>query len=152
MLFNELLESVNINPSDVRLLRHKDPRSNKGKAPYDLWHNDRDQFELYQSVQAFYKRKNLGSKYWASFVGTPEGDTMFVGLYEVEHRRVLEMDTPQPNMDGFDKAGKADRYDLSMVGALGKYVGKLYIAWEDGYHAWVQRADKQNKVITKNQN
>jgi len=149
ILFNELLESVNINPSDVRLLRHKDHRSKKGRDPYNLWCHERDQFDLYQSVQGFHQRANLCSKYWASFVGTPEGETMFVGVFEATYLGLLDKDTPKPQMDGIDKAGTVDKYELSLIDGLDKYIGKLYIEWGDGYRAWVQHADTKEKVITK---
>jgi len=40
-------------------------------------------------------------------------ETMFVGLYH-ELSSLLEQDTPMPHMDGIDKAGSCDVYDLKL--------------------------------------
>jgi formylglycine-generating enzyme required for sulfatase activity len=106
--FNGLLREAGLSPRDVRLVRHADSRAAKGRSPYDLWHNNRPQFELYQSTQGFDNRKKLTAPYWAVFLGTPDGGTLFVGLYGVKYRGLLERDTPMPHMDGVDKAGTLD--------------------------------------------
>lgn len=103
----------------------------------------------YQSTQSVDNRTKLKARYWASFLGTPTDETMFVGVYGVGGRRLLEQDTPKPHMDGVDKAGSCDLYDLTMVEALGDLIGKLFIEWGPGERAWIQRADRRNKPITE---
>jgi len=69
LMFNTLLEQAGFNLEDVRLVRHKDKRAAKGRTPFELWSNKltRPQFELYQSVQAFKRRRILNARYWAVF-------------------------------------------------------------------------------------
>jgi len=147
--FNTILMEVGFEVADVRLLRHKDSRATKGRSPYELWRDNRQQFDLYQSTQSLDNRSKLKAKYWASFIVTPSDETMFVGVYAVEYRGLLEEDTIMPHMDGIDKAGSCDTYDLKLQTALSDLIGKLFIEWGPGFKAWVQRADRQNKPVTE---
>jgi len=147
--FNSLLKDADIKLTDVRLLRHKDNRSTKGKTPYELWRYNRPQFDLYQSTQKVTNRSRFKAPYWASFLGTPTGETLFVGIYRAKSRGLLNKDQPKPHMDGIDKAGTCDLYDLTLDEKLAEYIGLLLIEWGPGDRAWVQRADNQNKQITE---
>jgi hypothetical protein len=133
----------------VILLRHQDQRATHGRTPYELWRDDTTVFNLYQSHQATDGRPKFRSAYWASFVGTPAAETLFVGLYEAHYRGLLDHDTPRPSRDGVDKAGACDVYDLTLQDHLTDLIGKLYIDWGPGTRAWVQRADRQNKPVTE---
>jgi len=62
LFFNTVIESNGINPKEVRLLRHKDNRADKGKSPYELWRDDRISYELYQSTQNIKNRAKLEGK------------------------------------------------------------------------------------------
>lgn len=66
-----LLSAAKIDPVDVRLLRHKNQRAIKGRSPYEMWRDDREQFELYQSTQKLRNRPYPKGKLWAAFIGTP---------------------------------------------------------------------------------
>ena len=44
IMFNSLLENAGIELNNVRLLRHKDQRAEKGRTPYELWRDDRPKF------------------------------------------------------------------------------------------------------------
>src|SRR5207249_3854458 len=114
IMFNTLLSASGIALSDVRLLRHKDNRSEKGRSPYELWRDNPSQFELYQSTQSIDNESRLRGKYWASFLGTPARETLFVGLYRVENKNLLNRDMPMPQMEGVDKAGSCHIYDLML--------------------------------------
>jgi len=148
-MFNTILEEAGLNPADVRLLRHKDKRAEPGRTPYDLWRRNRQQFESYQRTQSFHNEPRLDAPFWASFVGTPEGGTLFVGVYSVANRRLLERDTPMPHRDGMDRAGSCHEYDLTLQAELGDLVGALLIDWGGAYRTWIQRADRQNKHVTR---
>jgi hypothetical protein len=143
MIFRE----AGLNLADVRLLRHKDKRASKGRTPYELWRDDRQQFDLYQSTQSIENRRKLSARYWASFVVTPGDETMFVGLYGANYRGLLEQDTPMPHAEGIDKAGSCDVYDLELEGSLSELIGRLIVDWGPGGRAWIQRADRQDKRI-----
>jgi len=102
IMFNTILVEAGLPLVDVRLLRHKDNRSAKGRSPYELWRDNRPQFDWYQSTQPIEKRASFRALYWASFVATPSDETMFVGVYSVKYRGLLEKDTPMPQMNDVD--------------------------------------------------
>ena len=81
IMFNTILQSEGLALPDVRLLRHQDPRSERGRSPYELWRDNRSEFEaeLSESHQLTKRRSWFRSRYWASFVGTLDNETMFVG-------------------------------------------------------------------------
>ncbi len=141
------LREAGIELSEVALVRHQDHQADYGRSPYELWRDDRTAFELYQSHQSIDSRKKLSRAYWASFVGTADNATLFVGLYAAKYRGLLDRDTPQPHRAQIDKAGECDVFDLSVESAMSDLNGKLYIEWGEGFRAWVQHADRQNKAV-----
>lgn len=145
--FNHLLSAVGIDPADVRLLRHKDQRALKGRSPYEMWRDDRDQFELYQSTQSLRNRSYLTGKYWAAFIGTPADETLFIGLYRTENLGLSQEDFIEPHTLKLSPAGSCDKYRLELVEAFREYDGRLFIDWGPGLRSWIQRADKQDKPI-----
>lgn len=148
--FNSLLEQVGLAPAHVILLRHQDRRAGTRKTPYELWRDERTAFELYQSCQSVQNRSKFArSRNWASFVATPDGTTMFVGLYSTSYQGLLAQDTPQPHADKIDRAGSCDFYKQQLDVRLDDLAGRLFIDWGKGTRAWVQRADKQAKHVTE---
>ncbi len=148
VLFNSLLAQVDLKPEGVILLRHQDKRAARGRTPYELWRDDLPAFECYQSIQSFENRPMFSrASNWASFVATPDGATMFVGVYTAKYIGVLAEDTPKPHNDEVDLAGSCDIYDLRLDERLADLSGKVFIEWGDGTRAWVQRADNQNKPV-----
>jgi hypothetical protein len=149
IMFNTLLLDAGFNLAEVRLLRHKDPRAAKGRTPYELWRDERQQFDLYQSIQSLRNEGRLRATYWASFVGTPGNETLFVGIFGVKSKKLLEQDIPKPQMEGADEAGRFHIYELTPEPRLGDLVGRLLIDWGRGAKAWIQRADKMDKPVTE---
>jgi hypothetical protein len=145
--FNMILAEAGAVPAEVCLLRHQDNRSERGRTPYELWRDRRPDFDLYQSHQRVTRRQELNRPHWASFVGTPNNETLFVGLYKVKYRGLLEHDVPMPHRDDIDRAGTCDAYDLTLEKALSDLIGKLLVDWGPGARAWVQHADRRNKSI-----
>ena len=145
IMLNTILQAANFNVEDVRLLRHQDNRAEKGRTPYELWRDNRQQFDVYQATQAIENDIKLRASYWVSFVGTPYDETMFVGIYRVRNRTLLDQDTPKPHMAGVDKAGSCYIYDLVLESRFDDLIGRMLIDWGLGARAWIQRADKQNK-------
>ena len=82
LTFNQLLREVGLNTAQVRLLSHE-TRTFSGRTPYTVWRRDPAAFERYQSTQDRSSRAYFDSPYWASFVVTPDGRTLFVGVYAV---------------------------------------------------------------------
>jgi hypothetical protein len=74
---------------------------------------------------------------------------MFVGMYAASYKGLLTVDTPQPHSDKIDTAGSRDVYDLQLDARFSDLEGKLFIEWGDGAHAWVQRAENQNKQVVE---
>ena len=149
IMFNTILSENSIPPEGVRLVRHKDKRAKKGRTPYELWRDNPQQFELYQSTQNILNRKKLIAPYWTVFVVNLAEETMFAGLYAVKYRGLLQEDTPMPHMDGIDKAGSCDLYDLDLQETLSDLIGRLFIDWGPGALAWIQYSDRNNKPITE---
>ena len=149
IMFNSLLRETGIPLTDVRLVRHKDKRAKRGLTPYELWRDERPKFDLYQSTQSIPNRKKLTAPFWAVFVVNLSDETMFAGLYSAAHRGLLATDMPMPHTDGIEKAGSCDVWDLSLQDQLGDLIGKLFIEWGKGALAWVQYAERNDKLITE---
>jgi hypothetical protein len=148
MMFNSLLAEAGLNWDTVILMRHQDRRADKGKTPFELWRDNREAFERYISIQGFVNRSKFArASDWATFVATPSGETMFVGLYKARYRGVLDHRLPKPQTAGFHEPGSIDIYDLERRQAFEDMDGKLFVEWGDGARAWVQRADRQNKIV-----
>jgi len=126
------LREAGLQLHDVRLIRHKDNSSKKGRTPYDLWCNNLEAFELYQSTQKFYNRTKLNAPFWAVFVVNKKNETLFAGLYAVNYTGPSEKDLPIPNMDGIHKAGSCDYYELKPQDTMSHFIGKLCIEWGPG--------------------
>jgi hypothetical protein len=147
VMFNTLLSQEGIDPAGVRLLRHQDNRPGVLHTPYKLWRDNRTGFELYQSHQGFKNRPKFQHPFWASFVATPTGETLFVGLYSAQYVGIGEKDSPRPHRNDDDKAGRYDVYKLEPQNPFKDMDGRLYVDWGPGTRAWVQRAKKHNKPI-----
>lgn len=145
--FNTLLASVGVAPASVRLLRHQDSRSERGRSPYELWRDDRPAFETYQEGQGFVHRPRLNGDYWAAFVVSPAGETLLAGLYAARYLGVNTADRIWPHTEGRDLAGTCDLYELIPDARLRELEGRLVIDWGEGKRTWIQRADRQDKPI-----
>ena len=148
--FNMLLEEVGISPADVRLLRHQ-PKVG-ARQTVDIWRSDKAVFDEWQSYQATAKRTSFARPYWAAFIGTWAGRTMFAGLYAVGAPETLTKERVDPISGDVDAPGTCDRFALEPVMAFEPYAGRLYIEWgggPSGKRAWLQRADLQDKVISE---
>jgi hypothetical protein len=108
-----------------------------------LWRIDKKQLELYQRIQTnpVFSAGDL----LATFVVTPTGDTLFVGLYSVTGVGIAPQGLMDPIHD-FDVGGKK-LYDIQPDAHLAEYEGHLTIEWGKAYRAWIQRADRQDKPI-----
>lgn len=148
--FNLLLQEVGVDPAEVRLLRHQPLIGGRHLA--DVWRADRASFEDYQSLQLIAKRTSFRRPFWASFIGTWDGRTMFVGLYSVGNPEPLMEAVESPISGSLEAPEQTERYPTSRLDLLAQYEGRLYIDWgggSSGKRAWVQRAEFQNKLITE---
>jgi hypothetical protein len=142
--FNSLLRAESIDPATVKLVRHQDKRISGRPTPYQLWKMPDGSFEKYQSIQ---KRPKIfaEAKFLAAFVATPLNETLFVGLYAIRGHGKAPAGLIDP-ISGESVEGM-DLYDLKLLPALKDYQGRLSIVWGDGYRAWVQRAETNEKNI-----
>lgn len=145
LTFNQALEAYGFDPREVRLLRHQ-TRSASGRTPYILWRDDRPLFEAYQAAQQVKNRNRLGGSCWASFVVTPDGRTLFAGLYGVQGIEVMPADWPYP-IGPRAPIGDDELYRLDHMNLFSAFDGRLYVDWGPGTRSWVQRADQQDKPI-----
>ncbi len=149
--FNALLQEAGLDPAQVRLLRHQASLPD-GRIPLDLWHGDVTNFDAYQSYQGHALRARFARPWWASFAGTRDGRTLFVGLYQVGAPVLLDQDVTLECTGQFMAGGTHDRYPIALSGLLGDYAGRLYIEWgggSSGKRARSQRADVMDKPITE---
>lgn len=149
LTFGDLLELVGIGRSAVRLLRHQDHRYPGFHSPYTLWRDHRDRFEAYQETQAIGDEARLRAPYWASFVGVPDRETLFVGLYSAQLVGLLPVDRTHPVTGGTEEAGTCHLYSLELQPELAEYAGRLWIEWGDGYRSWIQRGDRIQKTVVE---
>ena len=127
IMMNSLLAQFKIDPAEVILLRHQDQRADPGQTPYKLWCDDKAAFDRYQSIQNPRNRKKLANNYWLSFVGTPQGNTMCVGLYTSRYCGLNKNDLPLPTVNGrFELAGSCDCYVLSLDSRLRDLSGRIF--------------------------
>ncbi|WP_419830622.1 GIY-YIG nuclease family protein [Methylobacterium sp.] len=142
IMFNSLLRAEGLDPKNVRLVRHH-TTVRKYRSPYSLWRAEPAEFDRYQSVQS--KAVFTNGNQLASFVRTPSGDTLFVGMYGVNGLGVAPAGFVDP-VTGEVVAG-LHLYDLSRLDTLAEFKGKLTIEWGAGVLAWVQLAGNQDKAV-----
>jgi hypothetical protein len=149
LTFNSVLSAAGIPSGDVLLMRHQDGRSTKGRTPFRLWRDSPVHFEIYQSHQRIDRRQNLNRPYWASFVGTPKNETLFVGLYRMKGFHPNEAELIEPHNDEVKPAGTVNVFNLSLASELSDLIGLLYIDWGPGQRAWIQLAENHEKPIVE---
>jgi hypothetical protein len=81
----------------------------------------------------------------ASFVASPQGETLFVRLYVVEGTGRASEGTLDP-VRGHDVSDHY-LYHTRPSGLLSEYEGLLVVDWGAGFRTWVQRADRQEKQV-----
>ncbi|WP_246709875.1 hypothetical protein [Rhizobium laguerreae] len=109
LAFGNMLDLAGIKRSTVRLLRHQDNRHAGFPTPYTLWRDHRERFEAYQATQSFASEPKLRATYWASLVGVPERETLFVGLYAARLLGPLPADRQHPITGGIEPRRKLQR-------------------------------------------
>ena len=140
---NTLLQEAGLDPEKIFLLRHEDKRVPSGL--YQAWKSAPENFEAYQSNQKWKNRFPEGSSL-AAFVVGPEGETLFVGMYDVLKLSRINEPFDDPLL-GKMPAGDRSSHEIKHSGQMQDYEEKLVIEWGLGKLAWRQRAHEQNKII-----
>lgn len=140
--FNTLLQD-GFDPMKVFLLRHEDKRVPSGL--YQAWKSAPKDFEAYQSVQKWTNRFPEGSSL-AAFVVGPEGETLFVGMYDVLKLSRINGPYDDPIL-GKMEAEDRSVHETKHSDRMQDYEEKLVIEWGPGERAWRQKANGHNKTI-----
>lgn len=148
LTFNLLLREAGVDPGTVRLLRHETGKY-RGRTPYSLWRDDPAKLERYQSTQQISRRAWFRGTYWASFVVTPDDQTLFVGLYRVGEASPISAGWFHDLNDQPLDAELDEQYDLMLSESLRDLIGRLVIDWGAGTRSWVQLAANQDKPIVE---
>lgn len=145
LTFHMVLEAYGIEPARVCLLRHQG-RGRTGRSPYTLWRDQRKLFEAYQATQQVKDRSRLDGAVWASFVATPDGRTLFTGLFAVQGKQPIPADWPYP-LGPLPAEGQDEFYILDRVELFAELEGRLFIDWGLATRAWIQCANRNDKEI-----
>ena len=149
--FNQLLVDAGIDPRNVRLLRHQADLG-RGRTLLNAWRGDRGIFEEFQSLQLTKRRSSFARPYWATFLGTWDGRTLYAGVYAASSPVIVAELSTMPLLETLAFPGTLDRFQTSLTDHLAAYSGRLYIEWSggsSGKRSWNQRADAQNKLVTE---
>ena len=143
--FDTLLRDEGLDPAHVKLVRHQEDRDKGRPSLYQVWRAVPAHFELYQRIQS--SLRFAGAKLLASFIATPLGETLFVGIYTVDSvsrapKRLIDPVTGK-NVGGYHY------YSLSLSPHLNDYRDRLIIDWGRGYRAWVQNAGSNEKKVVE---
>ncbi len=145
LTFNFLLRDAGLDLTTIKLARHQDARAKRGSTPYELWWSQDGRFEQYQRIQT--KERFKDATHVASFVGTHNNDTLFVGLYSVDSKGIAPSGLPNP-VTGEDAGGK-HMYEMTKSSLLAQYEGRLCVDWGKNFITWLQNAKDQDKPITE---
>lgn len=141
--FNELLKNNQIDLKSVILVRHADKNFNPNA--YDLWMRkvdsiDLESFDLYQSIQPKGKFKN--KDILASFVSTPQKETLFVGLYKIiKDEQPVNTEIFCPVRGGKYESKYNSFYHLEKMSFLAEYEGRITVNWVYGDRNWCVSAN-----------
>jgi hypothetical protein len=141
--FNTWLAECGIEPESYKLVRHKTDGPS-GRTPYTVWRNDPAALEFYQSLQ---KRPVFNREWLASFIGTPDSQTLFIGLYRVSGPERNRVTVTCPVIGSVFSPGAIWVYELTPDNHLADVAQQLMVDWGPGTLAWTQNADAQPKPI-----
>lgn len=152
LTFNMLLRDSDLDPREVRLMRHQHVAKD-GLTPFALWRDNRPEFERYQSAQRADRRAHFASRFWAGFVVPSDGSTMFAGMYEILGYSPVLLDWVDPLMRQTAKqmGRELDIYEFRRLAEFDYLNGCLKVEWGKGARSWAQRADSKsgNKPIAE---
>lgn len=148
--FNDLIRKGGYDLKKVCLLRHREQRALRGRSVFELWRTDRPEFDRYQSEQALPAHRSfVKSTHLASFVVTPQRETMFVGLYRANYIGPSTKESVSPTTSEVSPAGALHVYEVLPESFLAEYSERLFIDWGVGPRAWLQLAGNREKPIVE---
>ena len=127
LVINDLAEAAGLDAERVKVLRHQEPDKRAGRTSWDLWCEDREKFELHQSL--YDKPGTIGdSSHIVSLLAAPAGETVFAGVWEVIGRR----NCPNEVIDPLINRTKRYFYELRPHDLLQDYYGRMVVQWPQG--------------------
>jgi hypothetical protein len=149
LTFNALLVSVGLDPTTVRLVRHKHGREYQ-RVMYRGAIRGEPRFEQYQAGQCNVRVIELikSAAVLAAFVVDPAAQTVFVGLWRVGGCRKAYVPDPYYAVPG-PARGDDVTFDLERMQELAEYRGRIVVDWGGGERAWVQYASRRDKQIVE---
>ncbi len=153
---NCLLEASGISPKDVLVFRHRPSEPSLNRI-FDWIATERiDLFDCYQSTHGPRTESALEkADYLASFIRHRAGSALFIGLYEVAGRRLLNVDEclARPahrelmslGMSGFKATDNRDsitEFELLRTNWHSDWRERLIISWPPPERSWYRWADR----------
>ncbi|MCD6292171.1 MAG: GIY-YIG nuclease family protein [Deltaproteobacteria bacterium] len=145
LTFFELIKIYNVEPSEVRLVRHGNKEFDV--SVLDTFLNDTDKFTEYTSWQK--KGKYGDSKYLAIFSPARSTTSLFLGIWTVDgitensdlkqkHLNLLQKyDLPEIWFD------RSARYNINLSSIMFDMSQRLVVEWGRSTVSWVQSKDKE---------
>ena len=165
MNLNDLLQSKQIDPKHVLVLRHRPSEPQLNKVLPWLAAEKPDTFNAYQQTQgpklegAMHKMEGTG--YIASFIGREAGKAVFVGLYTIDKSKTLTHEKfwqipAYKELKAFGLKGiKAEKqpeflwFDLTLTDFYAEWKGKLIVNWPPPELAWWRKApNNEFKILS----
>lgn len=161
MELNELLQSENIDPSQVVVLRHRPEERALNRVLPWLAAERHDLFNAYQQIQ----KPNLESsmkraEFVASFIAGGAGKALFIGLYKIAGCKSVDRKTfweipanielKKFGMRGFTENSKRSSalwFKLDLTDCYASWKGKLVVGWPPPERSWWRRAHRNQMPI-----
>ena len=157
MDFTDILKIHNLNPEDVRLIRHPGNTISGGinlekNTFYSIWRNSKEKWD--DEIRTQLKRTFGKQSHVAHFIGLSNGDTVFTGLYKLIDYEVLEHWPSQKDTysilhkESLDKleGNSILRWSHKKIPDFIKYEERLIIDWQST-RSWSQIAGNNPKTI-----
>lgn len=129
--FQDLLLKGGYDLTTVRFLRHQEATASRGRTLYELWRDDRLEFARYGALHRENAHRSLvKAQYWATFVGLPQYEALFTGLYRATYVGLSTDDYVSPtNPDEISVSGSLHQYQLEPQDYLRDFEGRIIIKW-----------------------
>ncbi len=144
--FNSLLTAAGLDPTKIRLVRHRHKQRYQRAVYLDAIRRDQ-RFEQYQAGQdnPTVIRQIRSAEILACFVVDPGGETVFVGLWKVNGSR--KGHSPDPYKPSAEPRSSGVIIKMERMLTLDDYCGRIVVDWGGGERAWVQYAHRRDKLI-----
>jgi hypothetical protein len=142
LTFFDLLKTYNVDPSEVRLVRH-------GNREIDVLETFLSETLKFTEYTAWQKPGKFGnSKYLAIFAPARSTTSLFLGLWKI-NGVTKNIDLKPPHLRLLKKYSlperwfeKSDRYDLELASTMLDLNQRLVVDWGRSTVSWVQTKDK----------